>query len=112
MATLTNQHQTLSPNVEQIAREVTRRILTLAQPQRSGLRHEWSAESDLDILVIMRGAVHRRQLAQKIDRGMHGISVAVDVVVVTEDDVRLYGENPGMVLRAALREGHVLYDAD
>ncbi len=115
MATLTHQ-PTLPPTVEQFAREVTRRILTLAQPQRillfgSSLREGWSVESDLDILVIMRGAVHRRQLAQKIYRGLHGVGVAVDIVVVTEDDVRLYGENGSMVLGSALQEGYILYDA-
>jgi predicted nucleotidyltransferase len=116
MTTLTIPTPKLPPIVENAALEVTRRILALAQPQQillfgSSLRGEWTADSDLDILVIMRGPVHRRQLAQKIYRGLHGVSLPVDIVVVTEEDVLQYGNTPGNILRPALMEGQILYDA-
>ena len=106
----------LSPQVAKVADEVTRRILATVQPQRvllfgSGARGEFGKDSDLDILVIMREDVHRRQLAQKIYRSLRGLGAPVDIIVVTEEDVMNYGDKPGMILRPALKEGQVLYDA-
>jgi predicted nucleotidyltransferase len=104
----------LSPIVAKIADEVIRRILETIQPQRvilfgSSVRGKFTKDSDLDILVIVRGPVHRRQLAQKINRNLHGIGVPVDIVVATEDDIAQYGDKFGTILRPALMEGHELY---
>ena len=103
-------------NLPQIIKEVTRRIVASVSPQRvmlfgSALRGKLTADSDLDVLVIMRGPVHRRRLAQKIYRDLHGVGAPVDVVVVTEEDIANYGDKPGTILRPALAEGQVLYDA-
>ena len=105
----------LSPQVAKIAKEVTRRILETVQPQRvllfgSSVSGKFTKDSDLDVLVIMRGPVHRRQLAQKIYRNLHGILTPVDVVVATEQDVQQHGDAIGSILRPALREGQVLYE--
>jgi hypothetical protein len=45
-------------------------------------------------------------------RTLAGLGVAKDLVVVTESDVRLYGDNPSLVLYPALREGRELYRAE
>lgn len=100
----------------EIKKEVTRRIVASVAPQRvllfgSAARGTLGADSDLDILVVMRGAVHRRQTAQKIYRDLQGVGAPVDVVVVTEEDIAKYGDKPGTILRPALSEGQVLYDA-
>ncbi len=68
-------------------------------------------DSDLDVLVVMRGPAHRRQTAQKIYRSLHGAGIAVDVLVATEKDVKQYGQRAGTVLKLALQEGRVLYEA-
>ncbi len=104
----------LSPQVARIAAEVTRRILETVQPQRvllfgSSVRGKFTKDSDLDVLVIVRGPVHRRQLAQKINRNLHGVGAPVDIVVATEEDIAQYGDKPGTILRPALMEGRVLY---
>jgi hypothetical protein len=65
----------------------------------------------LDLLVIVREPVHRRAVAQEIYRNLHGILLPVDVVVVTERDVEQYGDKVGTILRPALREGQVIYEA-
>jgi predicted nucleotidyltransferase len=72
----------LSPKLARVAEEVTRRILETVQPQRvllfgSSVRGDFTKDSDLDVLVIMRGPVHRRQLAQKINRNLHGVGAPV-----------------------------------
>jgi uncharacterized protein len=94
-------------------RDVTRRIVEIARPQRvvlfgSAARGALGRDSDLDVLVIMRGPVHRRQMAQKIYRGLHGVALPVDVVVVTEEDVQKGGYS---IVRPALEQGQVIYDA-
>jgi predicted nucleotidyltransferase len=68
-------------------------------------------DSDLDLLVVMPDGVHRRQTAQEIHRRSANLGVAIDVVVVTESDVRQYGNNPSLVLFPALRDGKDLYRA-
>jgi len=105
----------LSPQVAKIAAEVTRRILQTVQPQRvllfgSSVTGKFTKDSDLDVLVIVRGPVHRRQLAQQIYRNLYGILTPVDVVVATEQDVQQHGDAIGSILRPALREGRVLYE--
>lgn len=61
--------------------------------------------------MIVRGPVHRRALAQEVYRNLHGVPVPVDIVVPTEQDVERYGDRVGTILRPALREGEVIYEA-
>jgi uncharacterized protein len=96
--------------------EVTRRIVASVKPQRvllfgSAARGRITRNSDFDVLVIMREPVHRRQTAQKIYRNLHGTGIAVDIVVATEEDLEKYGRRAGTILKSALQEGRVLYEA-
>lgn len=105
----------LSPQVAKIANEVTRRILQTVQPQRvllfgSSVRGELTKDSDLDVLVIVRGPVHRRQIEQSIYANLRGVHFPVDVIVATEEDIEKYGDRVGTIYRPALREGKVLYE--
>jgi len=99
-----------------ILKEVTRRIVRVAQPNRvllfgSAAQGNMKKDSDLDMLVIMNAPVHRRQIAQKINRSLHGIGISVDIVVATEDDLLKYGQRGGTILKPALKYGRVLYEA-
>jgi predicted nucleotidyltransferase len=67
-------------------------------------------DSDLDLLVIVTGPVHRRVLAQEIYRSLRGILTPIDIVVATEKDVELHGTAIGSILRPAFREGRVIYE--
>jgi predicted nucleotidyltransferase len=96
--------------------EVTRRIVQVAKPQRvllfgSAAQGRMTKDSDLDILVIVRGPTHRRRLAQNIYRNLHGIAIGVDVIVVTEEDLQKYGQRAGLIIMPAIREGRLLYEA-
>jgi predicted nucleotidyltransferase len=95
--------------------EAVRRIVALAQPEKiilfgSEARGDARPDSDLDLLVIKSG-VHRRHLAREIYRRMIGVGRAVDVVVVTPEDVARYQDSPALVIHTALREGKVVYAA-
>ena len=66
--------------------------------------------SDIDLLVIKSGA-NRLELAGQIYRHMHGVGEAVDIVVVTPEDVERYRDSHALVIAPALREGKVVYAA-
>jgi uncharacterized protein len=95
--------------------EVIRRVVQIAQPEEiilfgSAARAEMTPDSDIDLLVVKSGA-HRRRLAQAIYRGLFGVGVAVDVIVVTPEDIERYRQNSALVIEPALREGRVIYAA-
>ena len=95
--------------------EIVQRIVEVAQPERiilfgSAARGETGPDSDIDLLVIKEGA-HRRKLAWAIYRRLLGIGRAVDVVVVTPEDIERYQDTVGLVIRPALEEGRTIYAA-
>jgi predicted nucleotidyltransferase len=105
----------LSPQWASVVDEITRRIVATAHPQRillfgSMARGQSNADSDLDMLVIVRGPVHRRKIEQQIYANLHGITIPVDVVVATEEDINKFGDRIGSIYRPALREGKVVYE--
>lgn len=96
--------------------EIIRRIVHVAKPERivmfgSAARGTMGADSDVDLLVIVRGPAHRRHLAQRIYRHMIGVGQAVDVIVATTEDIERYGESLGLIYRPALEEGVEIYVA-
>ena len=96
--------------------EVVRRVVEAADPDKiilfgSAARGEMGPDSDLDLLVIKGGKYQQRRLTTAIYRGLRGSGAAVDVVVVTPEDVARYGDSPCLVIYPALREGKVVYGA-
>ncbi len=96
--------------------EIVRRIVRVAAPERivlfgSAARGEAGPGSDLDLLVIKPGNYHRGRLTEEIYLSLIGVSRAVDVIVVTPEDVDRYRDSPALVIAPALREGRVIYAA-
>jgi len=108
---------TMSPVlIQEILDDLVQRVVQAVHPRRvllfgSAATGRMGADSDLDLLVIMPDGVHRRRTAQAIYRSLTGLGIAKDIVVVTESDVREYGENPSLVLCPALRDGREIYCA-
>ena len=99
----------------EILREIARRIVDVAQPERiilfgSAARGEMTADSDVDMLVV-KANVHRRKLAQAISRNLIGVGQAVDVVVITPEDLEQHRNTPGLIIAPALRDGKVVYES-
>ncbi len=93
--------------------EIIRRIVDVVQPEKiilfgSAARGEMTADSDVDLMVVKSG-IHRRQAAQAIYCNLLGVGRAVDVVVVTPEDIQRYRDVPALVIEPALREGKVVY---
>lgn len=95
--------------------EIIRRVVEVAQPERiilfgSAARGEMGPHSDVDLLVI-KEVVDRRGLSTRIHRSLYGVEAAVDVVVVTPADVQRYKDAHALIIKPALREGRVVYEA-
>jgi uncharacterized protein len=108
--------QTTGDGNGDVLAEIVRRIVLVAAPERivlfgSAARGEAGPNSDLDLLVIKPGDYHRGRLTDAIYRSLIGVGEAVDIVVVTPEDVERYRDALGLVIGPALREGRVIYDA-
>lgn len=100
---------------EKVLEEIVRRIVEAAAPEKiilfgTAARGEMGPDSDVDLLVV-KSCENRREVARAIRRVLRGLGVPKDIVVVTPEDVEEQRDIPGMVVRAALREGRVLYAA-
>lgn len=95
--------------------DIIRRIVEVARPQQiilfgSAARGDMNRHSDVDLLIVKDGA-HRRRLAGRIYENLYGVGAPVDVVVVTPADVERYSDSHALVIKPALREGRVVYEA-
>ena len=93
--------------------EIIRRIVEVPKPEKiimfgSAARGTLGPNSDVDLLVIKAGA-HRLDLTGEIYMNLHGVGEAVDIVVVTPEDVERYRDSRALVIAPALREGKVVY---
>lgn len=103
------------PKPETLA-EIIRRVVDVARPEQiimfgSAARGEMGPNSDVDLLVVKAGSYHRGRLAEEIYLRLHGVGQAVDVVIVTPEDVERYRDSHAVVVGLAVREGRVVYAA-
>lgn len=101
-----------------ILARMAERIVQRVRPLRvvlfgSHARGHASWRSDIDLLVVIERSEDRRAAARGAREAVREIAptVGVDIVVVSADEVRRRGGLVGTVLRPALHEGRVLYDA-
>ena len=99
---------------EDALEEIIRRVVEVAQPERiilfgSAARGEMGPNSDVDLLVVKRGKFDQRRLTGDIYVSLHGVGQAVDVVVVTPEQVERYRKTHWLVIAPALREGREVY---
>jgi predicted nucleotidyltransferase len=101
---------------QQILDEIIHRIVEVAHPDKiilfgSAARDQMDANSDVDLLVIKGGNFHRGRLTEEIYMNLFGVGQAVDIVVVTPEDVERYRDSMALIIRPALEEGKVVYAA-
>ena len=100
---------------QSILDDIIRRVVEAAQPEKiimfgSAARGEMNRHSDVDLLVV-KGGVPQRSLTGRIYKHLRGVGVAVDVVMVTPADLERYRDSHALVIKPALREGKVVYEA-
>ncbi len=77
----------------------------------SGARNEMTADSDLDLLVVLDQVENlRRQMAQG-SSAIGALGVSADLVLVSQQDVNDWGHVVGHVINEALVDGRTVYDA-
>lgn len=99
---------------EALLKEIVRRVVDTAQPERvilfgSAAHGKMGPNSDVDLLVVKRGKFDHRRLTGNIYLSLHGIGQAVDVIVVTPEQVEQHRDKPWLVIAPALREGREVY---
>jgi predicted nucleotidyltransferase len=82
------------------------RILLFGSRAR-GTANRWS---DVDLLVVMDAVEDKRRAAVEMRQALGNLTVSKDIVVTTPDEIARRGNVVGSVLRAALREGKVVYE--
>jgi predicted nucleotidyltransferase len=102
-------------STKEILDEIVSRIISVADPDKiilfgSGARGDMKPNSDLDLLVVKSEPIHRRKLSQEIYMNLFGVGQAVDIIVVTPEDIERYGDTHALVLKAALQDGKVIYE--
>lgn len=105
-------NKTLSPETLD---QIIQRVVAVAQPEKiilfgSAAQGEMGPHSDVDLLVV-KSQAHRLELTGRIYRNLHGVGEAVDVVVVTPEDIERYRESHALVIAPALKEGKLVYAA-
>ena len=95
--------------------EVIHRIVEVAHPDKiilfgSAARGQMGPHSDFDLLVVKSNISHRGHLTEAIYDNLFGVGQAVDVVVVTPEDIDRYRDVHCLVINPALREGRTVYE--
>lgn len=92
-------------------------IVKIGRPRKvilfgSAVRGATNVHSDLDILVITGDEIQSpRKESVRIRRALRGISMPMDILVISEDQLRELADQPGLIYREVLRHGKVVYEA-
>ena len=95
--------------------EMIRRIVEHERPEKIvlfGSRATGQArpDSDVDVMVVVRGEEDPRPIAVRLYRLLAGTGIPKDIMVVTTHEFETQRRMPGTVVYAAAHEGQVLYE--
>ena len=101
---------------EETLQEIIRRVVEVAHPDRiilfgSASRGEMDSNSDVDLLVIKGGEYDHGSLLADIYVNLVGVRQAVEVILVTPEQVEKYRDVHCLIIKPALREGREVYCA-
>ena len=97
----------ISTMVDRIVGRFQPSRVVLFRSQARGTAKEWS---DVDLLVVMDNVPNKRRVAVEIRRSLGDLPISKDIVIATPDEITRRGHVVGTVLRAALREGTIVYE--
>lgn len=103
-----------NPNViEQLVQKIVDNVhpLKIILFGSAAARDEITADSDIDVLIVMPEGVRRRQTAQLLYRQITGLEVPFDIIVATSNDLQKYKDNIGLIYHTVLKEGKEIYAA-
>ena len=76
----------------------------------SHARGEAHPQSDVDLLVVFSELGDKRKTAVDIRRALADLPMAKDILVTTPEELARQRDQVGTILRAAQREGEILYE--
>ena len=76
----------------------------------SHARGEAHPQSDVDLLVVFSELADKRKIAVDIRRSLADLPMAKDILVTTPEELARQRDQVGTILRAAQREGEILYE--
>lgn len=97
--------------------QAVERIIELRHPSRvivfgSAARGGMDIHSDVDLLVVTKETLDSpREESVRLRRALRGISMPMDILVISEQQLRDLADRPGLIYREALRHGEVRYSA-
>ena len=99
---------------EDTIQEAVATLVAAANPQRvllfgSYARGDAREDSDLDFMVVQNEVTDRAGEMVRLRRALRPLRVAVDVLVVSADELARYGRESGSVYWWALKEGRVMH---
>ena len=102
-----------APTAEKLQIAVER-LVAAAHPKQiilfgSRARGNANARSDVDLLVIKGNVANRYEELVELDRALTGLTMPVDILLVSEAEFEEQAAQPGTVESAARAEGVVLY---
>ena len=93
------------------------KIVDFEQPKRvilfgsaaSGTTH---SDSDVDFLVVTKNEVESpRKESVRIRQALQDFLMPMDILVISDKRLKELGDQPGLIYRAALRTGKVVYES-
>lgn len=106
------------PNLDSAARAVVEATVSAVDPDQvilfgSRARGDAQADSDIDLLVVMRApfsAEHSRQnQLRRIRRALRDCRLPVDILLFSREEVDTWRNSPNHVIGRSLREGVAVY---
>jgi len=99
---------------KEILQKIVQRIVEVAQPDRiilfgSAARGEIGPHNDVDLLVVKSGEFDYHRLIGDIYMDLHGVGQAVDIILVTPEQIERYRDSFCLVIAPALKEGMEVY---
>ena len=112
-----DEHETKASTMldQAILDDIIRRVVKVAQPEKiilfgSAARGDMNRHSDVDLLVVKNGCDPWGVMGE-IYGSLRGVGAAVAAIVVTPAQVERYKDCHALVIKPALREGRVIYEA-
>lgn len=103
------------PLNEELLNKIVRRIVSRAHPERIILfgSHAYgipTRDSDVDLIVVKKDVVSKRQESVRIRKLLRGILMPFDIIVVKSEEFEFYKNEPGSIFKEASQKGVVIYD--
>jgi len=99
----------------QIKEEIVNRIVQAISPEKIILFGSYAygnpdADSDVDILVIMKSNLPRHKRSIPVYNALRGLIIPKDIVVYTPEEIEEWANVPQSFVKTIMNKGKILYE--